>query len=312
LVRYPLMLEGGTNLRTWLRVPKTIPGGMIFVAGGKFICGNNEAAAAAGSGSEVSLDAFYIKKYEVTFREYLEFWRTLSGKERELYRGRRLAPDRTSVNLLEDDGGILPPYTEKLPVVGITREAAEAFCRWRSRMTGARYRLPTVPEWEKAARGPDGRSFVWGNHIIYDAALNGASDSALLARYPVGAPPGSFPADFSLYGVCDMEGNVREFTADSSKSGMLPLIKGASRFTGPDFLYCWRNSFEIMYLNDVGFRYVMEAEASERQMPVADGTALSDADLPVSDLLSKSLDMKSLLPLPAGGKTEEEWLGGPK
>jgi formylglycine-generating enzyme required for sulfatase activity len=150
-----------------------------------------------------------------------------------------------------------------LPVVGITHAAAEAFCRWKSQETGTPIRLPSVFEWEKAARGVDGRRFVWGNGLNRSFAL--IKDNLTgKKKYPLWAPPGKFKfTDRSVYNAFDMAGNVREMTAtpfpdDSSKEFLFYQIKGASTSTPAAFLPCAYASDTPVIPSDIGFRYIQE------------------------------------------------------
>lgn len=99
-----------------------------------------------------------------------------------------------------------------LPVVGISWYEAYAYCAWLSEVTGCKYRLPTEAEWEKAARGSDGRTFPWGDKYEKGCAnvkeRSWVGESTDRGRTSI---VGSYEKDRSPYGVMDMAGNVREW-----------------------------------------------------------------------------------------------------
>ncbi|NUR29003.1 MAG: formylglycine-generating enzyme family protein [Catenulispora sp.] len=93
------------------------------------------------------------------------------------------------------------------PVVGVTWEAATAYCRWLGEQLRIDIRLPAEDEWERAARGDDAREFPWGPH--YRTGLANLVDLGIGTTTPVG----SFPEGASPFGVLDMAGNVDEWTS---------------------------------------------------------------------------------------------------
>jgi formylglycine-generating enzyme required for sulfatase activity len=106
-------------------------------------------------------------------------------------------------------------------VVLVSHADAEAYAAWLSERTGARWRLPTEHEWEKAARGTDGRWFPWGNdwkprHL--NSADRGPFDTM---------PVGSFPHGTSPFGMLDPAGQVFEWTASAAGAARF-VVKGGS------------------------------------------------------------------------------------
>ncbi len=120
----------------------------------------------------------------------------------------------------------IPDGKAQHPVTQISWEDAQAFCRWLD-TPGWQYRLPTEAEWEKAARGPDGRLFPWGD--AWDPALANADDLAD-ATTPVGlfSPGGDSP-----YGLADMCGNVWEWCLDWYEAAEYARREAILNPTGP-------------------------------------------------------------------------------
>ena len=172
---------------------------MVLVPAGEFLMGN-EAEGDAPS-HRVYLDALYIDRQEVTNARYLKFVEAT----------RHRAPQHV-VDPQYDlwVGATLAPGVADLPVVNVDWSDANAYCRWAGK------RLPTEAEWEKAARGTDGRIFPWGNETPSFARLN-------FSRRWQGAhtlqPVGNYEAGNSPYGVQDMAGNVWEWVNDWYDAG---------------------------------------------------------------------------------------------
>jgi formylglycine-generating enzyme required for sulfatase activity len=105
------------------------------------------------------------------------------------------------------DAGQVPPGKETHPVVLVSWYEALAYTRWLAQVTGRPYRLPTEAEWEKGARGTDGRLYPWGD--TWDRARCNNRERGPRNTTPVG----QYPAGASPYGLLDMAGNVGEWTA---------------------------------------------------------------------------------------------------
>ncbi len=99
------------------------------------------------------------------------------------------------------------------PVVGVSWFEAVAYCRWLSAQTGHPFRLPTEAEWEKAARGPEGLIWPWGN--TWEAGRCNSEEAGIGQTTPVG----QFPGGASPYAALDMAGNVWEWCATQYGKG---------------------------------------------------------------------------------------------
>ena len=171
----------------------TAPEGMVYVPAGEFVRGTNNSDSSdfnqrdnvplnsndARPQHSSSTKAFFIDKTEVTNAQYKKF--------------------------VDETGYAAPPHWKdgkftdaeaNFPVRFVNWYEATAFAKWAGK------RLPTEAEWEKAARGTDGRTFPWGNDWRGDVTDGGG---------PVEV--GKFPNGASPYGALDMTGNVLEWTA---------------------------------------------------------------------------------------------------
>jgi formylglycine-generating enzyme required for sulfatase activity len=172
---------------------------MVLVPSGEFLMGSIESDRIASDDEKpqnrIYLDTFWIDKTEITNAQY-----------QQCVRAGICTPPRAQATVFRAD---------LLPVVGVNWEQAHAYCEW----VGGQ--LPTEAEWEKAARGADGRLYPWGNEFdrkrLNYCDVNCPADwrdSTASDGYRYTAPVGSYPAGASPYGALDMSGNVWEWTAD--------------------------------------------------------------------------------------------------
>ncbi|MCA1958493.1 MAG: formylglycine-generating enzyme family protein [Nitrospira sp.] len=171
--------------------PDPVP--MIIIPAGEFLMGSPEGQGRPDEWPQrsVYLDAFEIDQVEVTNERYMRFVKAT---------GHRPPPDPFGTGPLQSIKGL-----EQLPVVQTTWYDAKAYCTW------AQKRLPTEAEWEKAARGTDGRLYPWGNDPPTPRRAN--FDREWDEQRTLRAV-GSLPEGDSPYGVKDMAGNAREWVAD--------------------------------------------------------------------------------------------------
>lgn len=222
------------------------PADMVFIPAGSFVMGSDEVddkGLQQRYGFERPLyvnehpphqqyvRAFWLDRFEVSNGEYKKFVQATGRPEPKLWvqngynvrddklRGahvtnlRWIASDYFHLDMdtrQMDKPALLKALFEEqrfrdtLPVSSVTWRDANDYCLWRGK------RLPSEAEWERAARGDDGRRFAWGND--WDVAIPNTGDQQ--DNDMVLAPGGSFKRDVSPYGVYDMGGNVSEWVAD--------------------------------------------------------------------------------------------------
>ena len=267
--RYPIWISRNQRWEGSVKLFKkdAIPHGFVHIPAGPFVAGgDDELRGWSLPASRPTLDDFFISVHPVTLREYLEFLEDLARKdsERALRRAPRRSPDGGYYFSFGEDGRLSLPrgadrsrWRPALPVVSISWHDSVAFCAWRSSRDGFHYRLPSELEWEKAARGVDGRWYPWGNR--FDPSLCNMGSS--LKKGPSTQPLDAFPLDRSIYGVRGAAGNVRDWTATGLAKAEaderdLRIVRGGA-FNLPAVITRTANRFWLapnFVLNYVGFR----------------------------------------------------------
>jgi serine/threonine-protein kinase len=204
-----------------------------LVPGGVAILGGDADAYGSLPRQEAMVPDFAIARFPVTLREYCAFLDDLEARDPKL--ALRRAPHdlrgseglavkkgtngrwEPSPTILEGEARALFPIEDghlwNVPVPLVDWFDAMAFARWTSDLTSERrqrVRLPTEAEWEKAARGADGRFYPWGDRFDPTFCLMRESRPFVIQPEPVG----TFASDESAYGARDMAGGMREWMAD--------------------------------------------------------------------------------------------------
>ena len=235
----------------------SVPEGMALIPAGEFIMGSDDTEienAIKKSGAKakwysdekhkrkINLSSFYIDIHEVTNSNYKKF----------------------------DLNHSFPSNRAKHPVVNIKWDKANGYCKWAGK------RLPSEEEWEKAARGTDGRIYPWGNEFdrlmcnSYESGLGGSARVGQFAQETSGSTVfgGTTEVDKyndgkSPYGLYDMSGNVWEWTDTLyNQEKELRVLKGGSWLTPP---ISTRSAVRLgespdMESNDYGFRCAMDSQ----------------------------------------------------
>ena len=242
----------------------------VFVPAGPAILGGDPVAHGAFERKVIDVPSFAIARFVVTCDEYRSFLNALAAEDIEqaqahvprarAHEGHYWELDRTSRTFRypERTPGA-QNWTGQLPVNGVSYEDAMAYAAWRGARTGQRLRLPTEREWEKAARGVDGRFFPWGDQ--FDPTFCKMKESRR-AQYPEPEPVGAFVTDCSPYGVRDMAGGIRELCI--SEPSEEPVVRGGCwSDTGLFCRLAFRHITQKSFVNTgLGFRLVKDIEVT--------------------------------------------------
>ena len=266
---------------------------MVYVPAGAFLRGTSEKQAQAlrvqfgdhfaveTPQRSIDVSAFYIDTFEVTNQQYAHFL-AIPHTHRQLYAHPKAPADKDYTPTYWHDHRLNGP---RHPVTGVDWYDAYAYCRWAGKS------LPTEAQWEKAARGPHGWEFPWGNTWVasYSNNVESTFGQPILGAAPwirllghlrldtlqvLTQPVGSFPLGVSPYGVHDMAGNVWEWSQDSYDKTYYQTSPARNPPGPPSSLYkvlrggCWsshRGQIRAAYRNydlatdrhlEIGFRCV--------------------------------------------------------
>lgn len=196
----PTSALSATPFTIQTRVRGADQGVMVFVPAGPFIMGSNDFDPDSAPEQTVTLEAYWIDRTEVTNEMY---------KSCVYFGACPPITDLGSTYILYYFDH--PEYAHN-PVTSVDWETASTYCQF----AGAR--LPSEAEWEKAARGVNGREFPWGNSLPDETRANfnvPIPDGSIPGTFNhVTKPVGSYPAGASFYGALDMAGNLEEWTND--------------------------------------------------------------------------------------------------
>lgn len=239
----------------------TVGSRMLLIPSGTFQMGNSRGDAAGNEQPQtcVTLSRYYLSRHPVTNGQYEKF--------DPAHKSRRM-----------------PKAGDNHPVVYVSSLDAGKYCAWLSARERKRFRLPTEAEWEFAAKGPDGRTYPWGETTGKGSLANFADvnktfawrDASIDVGYAETSPVGSYPLGASPFGMEDMAGNVWEWCLD-----FYAPYKGSERMNprgpanGAQRVYrggSWKSRFSNMRSaargynsptyasNDVGFRIACECD----------------------------------------------------
>jgi formylglycine-generating enzyme required for sulfatase activity len=185
---------------------------LILIPAGEFLMGSDPSEDKYARDDEqpqhtLYLPDYYLAKTPVTNAQYAAFVEATGHRSPSYWEGKQPLKGK-----------------EDHPVVYVSWFDIMAYCNWLSRVTGKAYRLPSEAEWEKGARGTDGRIYPWGNE--WDPKQCNCREGGWDDTTPVGA----YPQGASFYGLLDMAGNVWEWTLSLWGKGWKSWLR-------PDFKY---------------------------------------------------------------------------
>jgi sulfatase modifying factor 1 len=236
---------------------------LVVIPAGEFIMGHKSSYDTLPVRDKMNLPAFSIDKYEVTNKRYKRFIDATG------YKVPWSQEPAVAAYIWDWQKRMYPEGKGDDPVVLVSWDDAKAFCTWAGK------RIPTEAEWEKAARGPKGKPYPWGNDWANGKA--NTSESGLKQTSPAGA----FKDDVSEYGVYDLAGNISEWVEEwfapypgnpmtsYEERNKYRVLRGGSW----DYAHSIANGYHRQYalpqsqMTAIGFRCVKAADDAGRLPP---------------------------------------------
>ncbi len=249
-----------------------LPEGFVHIPEGEFIqFGDPNVISTFSATNTVIVPDFAINVYPITCGEYLNFLNDLHGDNPEEAKLRSPRQSHESGFWWEssEEGFKIPPsdssypWSANLPVFGISFEDAQSYARWWSQKMGGVFDLPQEEEWEKAAKGVDGRFFSWGNHFDNEYANNFHARQGRIGVVEID----EYPIDRSPYGVHGMVGNVADWCYFSGRppEETVAVRGGNWAISGDPCRLATRRSTTHTYVSDrIGFRLVYRLEDQKK------------------------------------------------
>ena len=167
---------------------------LFWIPAGKFLRGSKKGRGGSDEWPQrkIHLTGYWIYKHPISLKQYAAFCKAT---------GKKMPPAPWGQKMRSDPAALKDSY----PVL-VSWHDAEAYARWAGGV------LPTEAQWEKAARGKDGRQYPWGDE--WDRAKAAGMERTIYKFKPGSLPVGSSPEGASPYGIEDMSGNVWEWVSD--------------------------------------------------------------------------------------------------
>ncbi len=257
-VRLPVLIGRQETAELSVRLPPAgrVPPNCVHVPAGPAWLGAWEPELSAPPRGRQVLPGFLFARSPITLTEYAEFLNALVGAG-EVHRAIRHAGDAASWRQ-GADGRFHPDGYGGNPVASVSWRDAEAYCAWRAEQDGLPWRLPTAIEWEKAARGADGRPYPWG--AGFESTFCRCADG------PEGGAPSAVgnESDQSPYGAMDLAGGIREWTAtEHPRDVRQRAVKGGGFLSARAECHLAARRFRNLDRGapDLGFRLALDLDA---------------------------------------------------